>query len=544
MTSENEVKEILIDNEFLTNQNSNYRSYCQDLADFFTPRKAWINTMKITGEQLKFNFLYDSTAIISARETSAGFNTYLTNPSSRWFGYQYQNKKIKDSEIAKTFAHDVEDWAFATLKDSNFYEVAPEWFHGKLIFGTGTFSMLDDDKDFVKYNDIPVGQVNRVVDANGELIALYRNFPLTARQAFKLWGRNAGKSVLESLENKPHQEFEFVHYVGERFDRETDKEDAANMPYKSLWINKKDKQKIAESGFIEMPYFSSVFYKDSSDPNGSSAAMDIFPWVKLINAMSRLVIRGAMKQADPAYMMPSRGLVLPLNLNPGAMNYRDAKTPNDAIQLLPVSNGRIDIGKDLIEYIAGKIERGMFVNLFRSFDDITKQMPVIEVQHRISQDMALLGPVVNRDNRTLGKMLIRLISMGRRDTSSGFPAIPEELLDETYELVYLSQLARAQQQSEIREIQNFLGDVASLGQIIPGVYDKIDEDKTLSVLHRIRGVTPEILRGDADVDQMRKHREEQNQLLQTMQAGSAVADIAKSGSEAEKNSAMAASAGK
>lgn len=543
MLNQEEIREILIDNEELSNQNATYRSYCQDLADFYTPRKAWINSIKIQGERVKFNFLYDSTAILSARETANGFHTHLTNPTSRWFGIQYRNRKIRDDKIVRTFCHEVEEWSLGKLKDSNFYNITPEWFHDKLVFGTGTFSMFGDDKDFVRFNEIPVGQVNRVIDANGELIGIYRNFTLSARQAFKMWGSAAGESVVKAYIDKPNENFDFVHFVGERHRRDTSKKDSGNMPFMSVWIGKKDKNAISESGFMEMPYFSEVFYKDSTDPNGFSPAMDMFPWVKLVNAMARTVIRGGMKQIDPPYSLPNKGVILPLNLNPAGMNYRDPKLANDSLQVLPTGNGRLDMGRELIELYMSKIERGLFVDLFRSFNEITKQMTVPEVQHRIAQGMALLGPVVSRDNRVLGKMITRLINMGARDPLSGFPEIPEGLENEEYDLVYLSTLAKAQKHSEIGEIQGFLNDVAMVGAIIPNVYDKIDEDKTVDVLHRIRGVTPEIMREDEEIERIRKHRDEQNAMIAQLQAGGAVADIAKTGSEAGKNAAQAQMAG-
>jgi hypothetical protein len=343
---------------------------------------------------------------------------------------------------------------------------------------------------------------------------------------------------------KPFEMFEFVHFVGERHEREAGKMDSSNMPFKSLWIGKKDKNVISESGYMEMPYMSDVFYKDSMDPNGFSPAMDCFAEIKLVNAMMRTVIRGAMKQADPPYIMPSRGFVLPLNLNPAAMNYRDSKTNKDDLQTLPVGNGRIDIGVDMIDMVQRKIRDRLFVDLFRSLNEVTKQMTVLETQQRLSQTMAILGPVINRQNGTIGKMITRLINMGVRDPMSGFPEIPEELNEEVYDLVYLSPLAKAQRQSEIIDIQSFLGDVQAIGTIMPGAFDKINEDNTIDILHRVRGITPEILREDDEIAQIRKQRAEQDQIVKMLEAGGAATQIAKTGADAQKATAEAEVAGK
>ena len=100
-----DVKELLLENEFLTNQNANYRSYCEELAMYCLPRKSWINSMRTHGERVKFNFLYDSTAIRALRICAAGFFSYLTNPSARWFGFELRDKDL--GETKKEIAHKI-----------------------------------------------------------------------------------------------------------------------------------------------------------------------------------------------------------------------------------------------------------------------------------------------------------------------------------------------------------------------------------------------------------------------------------------------------
>lgn len=526
------VKSIMLDNEYLTNQNANFRAYCEDIADYCLPRKAWINTIRTKGERIKFNFLYDSTAIRSVRFTAAGFHSNLTNPTSRWFGLETRNKKLmKRSDVRKYFK-DVEDETYASLQGSNFYNTIQEFFTDYLTFSSATFSHLDDATDGSIFNEIPVGQVNRVVNSFGRLIGLYRNFRLTAHQAFKLFGNNAGPTVMEQLEKKPFEEFEFLHYAGQRYRRDITKKDNLQMPIMSTWICKKDKHLISESGFLEMPYHSDVFYKDPEDPNGFSPAMDVFPEIKLVNAMQRTLIRADMKQADPPYVLPSRGFLLPLNLNPAGMNYRDAKTNKDDITTLPVGRGNLSITIEHIKMVQQAIETGMFVPLFRALQDVTKQMTIPEVQRRVAENMALLGPVVGRCTKNvLAPTIIREVNMLHRRLA--LPEPPEILRNEEFDPVFLSPLAIAQRQSEVAQIQAFLGDVQAIASVIPSARFKINEDKTIDVLHRVRGITPEILRDDEEVERMKRHEAEQQQMLQTLQMGGAGAEIAKTGAEAQ-----------
>jgi len=177
------VKEIILDNKFLRNQNSNHRAYMQDLADFIQPRKAWITSIRTKGERLKFNFLYDVTAILALRDAASNFNTHLTDASSRWFGLETLDKERMESHEVRTYFKIVVDKMFAVLSMSNFYNIIQEFFTDFIGFSPGSFSMLSDPKDFVRFQSIPVKESMRVVDANGRLTEFHRNFRLDSRQA-------------------------------------------------------------------------------------------------------------------------------------------------------------------------------------------------------------------------------------------------------------------------------------------------------------------------------------------------------------------------
>lgn len=537
------VADVLEQNDFLRGQNANYRSFCQDIADFCLPRKAWQTSIRSKGERTKFNFLYDSTAIRGLRTTTSGFHTHLTNPTGRWFMLESQDRRHMQRRDVQTYFKQVEDVIFTTLATSNFYNTIQEFYTEFIAFGTSTFLIQPDDAELVRFNQIPVSQIARVTDGHDRVVGIYREFKLTARQAFRLWGTDAGQSVLKALEKRPHEEFDFVHFVGERAIRQAGKMDQANMPFQSVWVAKKDKSLIAKGGFQEMPYISEVFYRDSYDPNGFSPTMDVLAEIKLVNAMMRTIIRGGMKQADPPLVLPNAGFILPLNLNPAALNYREAKgTAKDDLQALPVGQGRIDISVELLQMVQSKIEEGMFVPLFRALDQITKQMTIPEVQRRIAENMGLLGPVVGRvNNGVLEPTIIRVFNILRDQLM--LPEPPEILRGTRFIPVYLSPLARAQRQSEITEIQSFLAEVQAVAAIAPQAIHNVDEDKVIQVLSRIRGITPEIMRSDEDIERMRKLEAEQQQLMTGMSVVDAATQIAKTGSEAARNDAQAQTAG-
>ena len=538
-----DLERIIKNNEVLNGQNGDWRSYFQDLADFILPRKAWITTVRTKGERLQFNYLYDSTAIRSVRAAAAGFHTNLTNPSAKWFALETRNKGVMKSQSVKQFFYDARDQVLGTLNSSNFDTTMQEAYVDGLVFGTLNIMSMEDTKNKVRYTEIPVEQCNYEEDANGNVVAVYRNFKLSPMEAYMLWGDDAGKDIRRIIADhksgqgsgKAFVKQDFLHYVGPRERRDFTKGDSLNMPYESIWINPKDEDGptlIKESGFQELPFHVGRFYKDPNDVFGFSPAMDCLADIKLINAAKRTTLRRAMKEADPPVSSPYKGYMAPLNFNPSAINYRDPKHLNDKIEFL-VASSNFQITKEFMEEVKQNIMDGFFVNLFRALAEVTKQMTVPEVQRRIAEAMTELGPVVGRLTAEVhSPLILRTFFMLYR--SGQLPPIPEELYGQDFDPVYLSPLAKAQREYEQNAVDGFLTRVGNIAAVMPQVLDKIDEDKVVDLMADIGGVSPEILRDETSIKGIREQRQKQQAAAQQMDAmhkGAAIADTAASAAQ-------------
>lgn len=517
----------------LTDSNATWQSYFQDLATYVLPRKAWITSVKAKGDRLKLDQVYDSTAVRALKIMAAGFHSNLTNPSSKWFNLRTRDLKIMDDKDAQLWFRDVEDEIFGTLASSNFDTTMQEFYLNSGCFGTGTVLTLEDVEERVRFTEIPIEQVSFEEDSYGRVNRVYRTFPLTAQQAFDLWGDNAGEAVKEIIKNKPSEQIKFLHYVGPRDERDASKQDSVNMPYRSLWIELSKKHLISEGGFVNNPYAVGRFYKDTADVFGFSPAMDVFPDIKLVQAQQKTLLRAAQKSADPALIAPRKGFIAPLNANSGQINYYDKKNPDDKIEAFP-NGGNFQMTLEIIKETQMNIEKAFFVPLFQAISNITKQMTIPEVQRRISENMVLLGPVVGRfTQEMLDPIILRVFDILFR---GGFlPMPPPSIQGQDMDVVYISPLARAQKESEIYSLQAFMQDVGLVAQAKPEVIDMVNGDKMINEISIIRGISPELIKSDADVAEIRKQRAEaQAQAMQQQQIQQGV-EMVKTGSEAKKN---------
>ena len=535
------IEKIVKRAETLEGTYASWRSYHEDVATWCLPRKGWQATIRNIGDRLRLNQLFDSTAVLALRVMAAGFHSNLTNPSSKWFSLRTRNQQFMNVYDVKIWFKEVEDRIFSVLNSSNFDTTMQEFYVDAGALGTGIVLTLDDLIDKVRFTSVPLSQVTLEEDAQGRVNRLYRTYSMTVQQAYDKWGNGAGQSVLDKIKERPNDKIDILHCVGPRDRYDYGKDDAINMPFESLWIDKKEKRAINESGFPEFPFAVGRFYKDPCDVFGFSPAMDALATIKLVNAQHKTMLRAAMKASDPALSVPRRGFIAPINANPSALNYRDKDIAGDAIQPLPTS-GNIPVTLEIIQMQQDVIDKSFFVPLFRSLSDITKQMTVPEVQRRIAENMVLLGPVVGRfTDEVLDPIISRVFNILLRNGE--LPEIPEVLSDQEMDIIYISPLAKAQRESEIYSVEAFLNDVGLIAQAKPEVLDVINGDAAVDVIAEIRGVNPKLLNDKQDVAKVREQRAQQVEMQNRIALAQQGAEAVKTGADIEKTAAEAQAVG-
>lgn len=519
----------------LISERLNWENYWQDIANVFMPRKAYITRPRVSGESLDFSRIFDSAPIRALNTMASGFHSWLTNPASKWFSLEMAERELMEVKDVKVWLEDSGAEILFTLNNSNFDETIQEFYIDSGGFGTGNIFSQEDVRDRVHFIPLPIGEVYVEENTRGRVIRLYRKFEYTVQQAYNLWGENAGAEVAEKYPNinKRSEKVIFVHYIGPRDVRREGKIDRLNMPFESKWITFVKKETIAEGGYNEFPLSCGRFTKRPGEVWGFSPAMDNLADAHMLNAMKKTLIRASMKIVDPPFMLPAKGFVLPFNLNPSGANYYNQQVKTDAFQPI-VTKANVPIGIEMIQEVREAIEIGMFVRVFQAFGQITKQMTVPEVQQRIREGMALLGPVVGRyQQEVLDTNIIRTFNILYRN--GYLPPVPDIMRGREFTVKYLSPLARAQRESDINAILRGFSIFREMAEFAPSVVDKINPDKSVDIISDIIGIAPQIIRDDEETAAVRQAKidaQAQAAMAEQLKAGAgAVKDI----SQAEKN---------
>jgi hypothetical protein len=132
---------------------------------------------------------------------------------------------------------------------------------------------------------------------------------MTARQVFQKWGKETPKEIQEKLETKPDDEYEIVHCVYPRSDRDMKRIDYKGMAYESVYLCKDTKTILSEGGYETMPYIVSRYVTLPGENYGRSPAMDVLPAIKTLNEEKKTILKQGHRIVDPVLLAYDDGVL-------------------------------------------------------------------------------------------------------------------------------------------------------------------------------------------------------------------------------------------
>lgn len=528
--------------EGLKASRANYESTWQDVSHYCLPRKAFITRQKTPGSKFDFD-VYDSTAMQSALVLAAGLHSYLTNPASKWFTLRMREAELMDIVEVRKWLKDVEDKIYDVLNNSNFSEQVHEVYLDMSVFGPAFLYEEEDVKTTVRFFCRPVAECYIVEDERGRVNQVYREFEWTAYQCYEQWGDAAGEVVKKAMDDKDYEKkIKILHIIHPRYQRDTSKADSINMEYASVYIEVDKRRVINESGYQEFPLFVPRFNKDSNDVYGSSPATVSYADIKMVNEMVYTIIRAGQKVVDPPIMLPHDGYLLPIKLGPAAINYKLSGNAQDRVEPL-MTNANIPVGLELVDSTRMIIKRNFFVDLFLLLaDPAKKDMTATEVMQRVEEKMLILAPTLGRlMSELLDPIIHRTFMILLRNQK--IPPPPAALEGRDYVVEYTSPLARAQKLEEMKSINQVIGILGGVAQVVPDVIDNVDTDELIKEIASLYNISPKLLRDEKEVAQIRVARQQQLEQQAKIANLKMIADAASSGAQAVKTGKEAANVG-
>lgn len=496
------AEQIVKRQEQLAAERAAWEAHWQELADYVLPRRADFTIRRTEGEK-RTEKIFDATATYANELLAAALHGFLTNPAAKWFQLRSRNRDLTHSDEVKRWLAQAEDKMLAIFASPRlkFSGHIHELYLDLGAFGTGCMFVGERVGDGLIFRGHHLAEVFVAENAFGMIDTVYRKFQYTARQASQRWGSaKLSAAIGRALQKESDKPFDFIHAVFPREERKAGRLDSRSKPWASIWVDVDGGSVLEERGFDEFPYMVPRWYKTSGETYGRSPAMTVLPDIKMINAMSRTVIKGAQKIVDPPLLVPDDGYLLPVRTVPGGLNFKRPGTED--IQPL-ITHARVDIGLEMMEQRRQVIRAAFFGSLFQTPESPIKT--ATQVLHESDEKLRMLGPMLGRlQSELLGPLIERVFNILLR--AGQFDSPPQALQGQEVDIEYVSPIANAQKASEAHSLLRWFETMAPFGQIDSSVFDLIDNDEAGRLAANALGVPTRVMRDPATVARLREAR--------------------------------------
>lgn len=479
----------------------------------------------------RFNSIYDSTGTRALRILSAGMMSGMTSPSRPWFRLSVSDKDLMQYQPVKVWLNAVTDQVGDVMAKSNLYRVLHSMYEELGAFGTSAALIAEDYKNVIHLHPFTIGEYAITTDWKGNVTTLYREFDNTVGAIVAEFGLENCSSAVKSAYQRGtlDQWVTIVHAIEPRTDRDPNKKDSINMPWRSVYFEKSSTNKavLRESGYKSFPCVCPRWQTVGGDIYGVSPGMEALGDIKGLQSQEFRKLLAIDYQSNPPIQVPSSMKNRETELFPGGVSYYDTQSGTQGIKTA------YEVNLDIRNLLASqqdtrqRVNAAFFSDLFMMISSQdTGRMTATEVAARNEEKMLMLGPVVERLNNELLDPLVETVF--ERLLSAGLlPPPPEELQGHNLNIEYVSMLSQAQKAVSTNSIDRFVGNLGQIAQLRPDVLDKFDPDHWADLYSDKLGIDPELILPGEQVAMVRQQRAAAQQQAQQQEAMMGASQVAK-----------------
>ncbi len=528
------VEDILRQHSQMVGERGTWENHWKEIAERILPRQDWFQISNRTQGDKRTEKMFDATAALALERFAAAMESMLTPRTQHWHKLKTSDPYLNKSKAVNQYLDEVTNTLFQIRYSpkANFASQVHEAYMSLGAFGTGCVFIDDVVGQGIRYKSIHLSEIYFAENHAGAIDKIHRKFELTARQAAQRFGYDKlPDKIQQMVEKNPEALFEFIHCVKPNEDLKRGRSDYRGMKFASYYVALEGQKIVNEGGYTTFPYAVSRYVTSPKEIYGRSPAMLVLPDIKMINEMSKTVLRAAHKAVDPPLLLQEDGVLQAFNARPSALNYGGINERGEQMVRPLEVGGRVDIGLDMMEQRRKVINDAFLITLFQILVD-APNMTATEAMLRAQEKGALLAPTMGRQqSEMLGPMIEREIDILAR--SGLLPQMPDELREAGGEvdIEYISPLNRAQRAEEGVAILRTLESVTGLAQFDPEVLMVFDPKKIARELADINGVPAKVLRSDEEIFAIKDQQAQQAELAQLLQAAPVVANSAKTMAE-------------
>ena len=534
MTEETPGALLVKEYDALKAEQGPWESLWQELADWVQPRKANIIEVSHHPDAQREARVFDNMAARANEKLASGLMAWMLPFDSQWAKLLPPHGLREVDDAVSWYAECSEVMFMQVVAQSNFYEQAHEALLDRSGFGTAVLHTEEDAEDIINFDCWDIGEYCIAEDKKGRVDTVFRKFELTADQAEKKYGAgNLPEKITANLEDpgKRHTKHEFLHAIKPRKKEEREgKIGAAAMPWKSCIIACEGKHLVSEGGFNELPTFVTRHLKWQRSPYGYCPAWRAMADTRVSNKLGKYMLALAEVAAFPRMLIPADFTGRVDVSGHGATPFDPARPASKPEEWL--TGGRYDIGLDQQKRLQDAIEDSYNLKVFQMFADNDKQMTATEVIERRNEKISMFSPTIGRlQSELLDPLIERIFAICARRSLPNWmmgadgllPMPPQSVIDygggslPAPQIDYQSRLALALRDYQSAGFVRTLEASIPLLETQPDILDNLKLEEGFRMLARNNGVPEELIRVEAEVEQIKEQRAQQAQAQQAME---------------------------
>jgi len=524
---------------FGTSERLNIESTWALLAEFILPNANGGFFGDTSKGSRKDRRVFNSVGTQACRDLASFLHSTITNPAMEWSKLRFRSDVLNNDKESVAWLQDTIKKVHISLNESNFNaEIGEGW---NQLGALGTLAIYheeiqDEMGNFEKFNfqTWHLSEIAYAENALGMVDTIYRKFTMTLKQMYEKFGDAIGQDLMDKLDTSPLEEYHLYHAIYPRNTKDVDYDDGGvavplKRPFASCYVLCKGTRLLKEEGYYEFPVYVHRWSTLPAEIYGYGPGHTALSDIRSLNKIWEEGLKALAKSVNPPIFSTKQNMFT-ADLRPGKINQvRDVNQIKEF-----VTQSRLDLLQFSIENLSLTIKSAFYIDkLMLPPRTETGEMTAYEVAQRLEQLQQILGPVVSRSNdELLIPLNMRSIKILQRNgVILPYPAMVKKVAMESgaksvdLDILFVNSLARSQQLSELRNVQQWLQESMMMAQAHPQVLDKIDFDEVIEYSAKIRGIPEQMIKSDEDVQAARQQQQQQMQMAQALQAGEQLGNI-------------------
>ena len=233
----------------LKEERATWEPLWRDIRDFILPQAGVFEGEKSYEGWRRHRKIVDPTPIQYADMLSSGLYSGVSSPARPWLKLTTKDPKLDEEPDVRQWLDDVQKQMLLLFAKSEVYSALHKSYIELPVFGTACTICRRHPTDTIALQNLTIGEYWLADDAYGRIDTMYRRLSMTAKQIVDQWGIDAVSINVRSLyQTDPFHRVNVIHGIEPRFDRDEQRRDGLNKPWRSVYFEEGADKKVARAG--------------------------------------------------------------------------------------------------------------------------------------------------------------------------------------------------------------------------------------------------------------------------------------------------------